>query len=201
MHFIGIPDLSIARDSSGKGMVTNAVGTKVVFGEAPLYDPLNRFLSAFPGSSSIDDLVAALPSESRDARGRASVREVMLRMVLAGLAFPSTEPLPAAASVEEKPVVWALARGDAARRADATANLRHEPVALDDVSRQVLPLLDGSRDVDQVSFEILRSVRSGEVVLSRGGEAIHDPGQQAAIAKDRITALLSELARNALLCR
>src|SRR6185312_4819402 len=151
LHFIGLPDLSLARDASGKVMVTSVLGTKVTFGEAALYDPLSRFLSAFPGSSSIDDLVATLPSESRDARGRALVREVMLRMVLTGLAFASTEPLPASASIGEKPVVWALARGDAARRAHATANLRHEPVMLDDVSRQVLPLLDGSRDVDQVS--------------------------------------------------
>jgi hypothetical protein len=50
-------------------------------GSTVLAQALARFVAAYPGSSSVDDLVQALPAAARNAEGRALVREGLLPLL------------------------------------------------------------------------------------------------------------------------
>jgi protein-lysine methyltransferase-like protein len=198
MHFIGSPDLSLAVDENGGGVLVSSTGTKVSFGTAPLTDALARFMAVFPGSSTVDDLMPALPAGLRNVEGRALLREAMLKLVLAGLANASTEPVLAAAAAGAKPLACPLVRADASRGESMTANLRHEPVELDTLAQHVLPLLDGSRDVDEVKATILQRLREGRLVFSRN-DVDDDPDARTRRIADRVDGLFSRFARGGLL--
>jgi methyltransferase-like protein/trans-aconitate methyltransferase len=150
MHFLGDAELTLTRDAGG-ATLARPTGRRLHTGSAPLAEALARFVAAFPGSVSVDDLVQALPAAARNAQGRAMVRDAALNMVINGLATPRTEPVLATARVSARPVACPLARADAARGATATANLRHEGVVLGEASRAVLASLDGTRDTDTIA--------------------------------------------------
>jgi hypothetical protein len=150
LHFIGDAGLALTREAGG-ATLARPTGRRLHTGSGPLAEALARFVSAFPGSASVDDLVQALPPAARNAEGRAMVREAVLNMVINGLATPHTEPVRAVTYVSARPLGCPLARADAARGAAATANLRHESVALGEPARDVLALLDGSRDVEAIA--------------------------------------------------
>jgi hypothetical protein len=122
----------------------------------------------------------------------------MLKLVLAGLANASTEPVLAAAAAGAKPFACPLVRADASRGEPMTANLRHEPVELDALAQHVLPLLDGSRDVDEVKATILQRLSEGRLVSSRN-DVDGDPNAQTRRIADSVDGLFSRFARGGLL--
>jgi methyltransferase-like protein len=151
LHFIGHSDLAIAHHPAG-ATLGGPTGRMLHTDSAPLAAALAAFVAAFPGSSSIDDLVQALPAAARNADGRAFVRDALLNMVLNGLATSRTDPV-RAAQAGARPVACPLVRADAARGAAATANLRHEGVTLGEAARAVLARLDGSQDADEIEAD------------------------------------------------
>jgi len=165
LHFLGDAELALTREA---GRVTLAApsGRRLHTDAAPLAEALARFVAAFPGSASIDDLVQALPVAARNAEGRAMVRDAVLNMVINGLATPRTEPVRATAQVSARPLACPLARADAARGATATANLRHESVVLGEPARAALALLDGSRDTDAIARALPQGPTPATAMLS-----------------------------------
>ncbi|HLH89405.1 MAG TPA: hypothetical protein VKX28_13215 [Xanthobacteraceae bacterium] len=87
-------------------------------------------------------------------------------MVINGLATPRTEPVRATGHVNARPIACPLARADAAGGATATANLRHESVALGEAARAVLALLDGSRDTDAIARALAQGPAGGIAMLA-----------------------------------
>src|SRR5262249_1874952 len=130
LHFIGGLDLALTREA-GSALLAEPNGRQLQTTSAPLAEALARFVPAAPGWSSVDDLVDAMPASARNADGRARVRGALLNMVVHGLAAPRADPVPAAARPGAMPIACPLARGDAARGAPATVNLRHERVGID----------------------------------------------------------------------
>jgi methyltransferase-like protein len=165
LHFLGDAELALTREAGG-ATLARPTGRRLHTGSAPLADALARFVAAFPGSASIDDLVQALPAATRNAEGRAMVRDAVLNMVINGLARPRTEPVRATAQVSARPVACPLARADAARGATATTNLRHESVVLGEPARAVLALLDGSRDTDAIARALPQGAAGAAAMLS-----------------------------------
>jgi SAM-dependent methyltransferase/methyltransferase-like protein len=199
LHFIGHVDLALTRDAGGAALV-EPTGRRLQTTSAPLADALARFVAASPGSSSIEDLVQAMPAASRNAEGRALVRGTLLNMVAHGLATPRADPVPAAARAGARPIACPLARADAARGEPAAVNLRHERVGLDALARFVLPLLDGSRDADTISAAIADAGCDGRLSFSRNGVPVVDAAERLQVARENLDALLRALARTALLC-
>ena len=181
LHFIGDGALALTREAGGVTLAAPA-GRRLHTGSPLLAQALAQFVAAFPGSSSVDDLLAALPAAARTAEGRALVREGLLNMVINGLATARLDAVPAVAHPGPLPVACPMARAEAARGAATTVNLRHERVALSGLAQIVLPLLDGSRDLDAITAAIAQSGRDGRLAAS--GE---------------LAALLPALARAALL--
>jgi methyltransferase-like protein len=165
LHFLGDAEITLTREAGGATLARPS-GRRLHTGSAPLAEALARFVAAFPGSASVDDLVQALPAAARNAEGRALVRDAVLNMVINGLARPRTEPVRAVAHVSARPLACPLARADAARGATATANLRHESVVLGEPARAVLALLDGSRDVETIARALPQGPTPASAMLS-----------------------------------
>jgi len=194
LHFIGGTGIMLTKEPNGVTLAAPS-GRRLHTNSALLADVLARFVAAFPGSSNVDDLVAALPASARNAEGRTLVRDGLLNMAVNGLAMPRLDPVTAAARAANKPVACPLARSEAESGAATAVNLRHERVDLAGLAQFVLPLLDGSRDADAVGA----AIADGRLAFSRNGMAIADAAERRKIAAHNLRSLLPELARAALL--
>ena len=197
LHFIGTP-LTLTRETGGVTLAA-PTGRRLHTGSPLLAAALAQFVAAFPGSSSVDDLVAALPAAARDAEGRTLMRESLLNMVVNGLATARLDAIPAVAHPGAVPVACPLVRAEAARGAATTVNLRHERVALEGLAHFVLPLMDGSRDAQAIGAALAEAARDGRLAFTRDGAAVDDPADLLRTASRNLQALLPELARAALL--
>lgn len=195
LYFIGGGDLTLAREPGGVTLGAPA-GRRLHTDSEPLAQALAQFVATFPGSASVDDLVAALPAASRNAEGRGLVREALLNMVLNGLATPRVDPVPAAAKAGPRPLACPLARAEAADGEPSAVNLRHERVEIGGFAQFVLPLLDGSRDSDAIGAAISDGVRDGRLTLAAPAG---DPNERGRLAIEALEALLPALARAGLL--
>jgi SAM-dependent methyltransferase len=199
LHFIGEGALALTPEAGGGVTLAAPAGRRLHTGSTLLGEALARFVAAFPGSASVDDLVQALPAAARNAESRALVREGLLNMVINGLATPRLDAVPAVARPGAMPVACPMVRAEAAHGAATTVNLRHERVELDSLARIVLPLLDGSRDADAVSAALAAGGRDGRLAFTRAGATVDDPDERMRIASGKLQALLPALARAALL--
>jgi methyltransferase-like protein/trans-aconitate methyltransferase len=198
LHVIGSDTLTLTQDQTS-ATLADPGGRRLHTDSAPFMAALARFVAAFPASAGVDDLVQAMPPGMRNEDGRALAREGLLNMVVNGLAVPCTEPVAAVAAPSARPVACPLARGDAARGAATTVNLRHERVELGAFAQFVLPLLDGSRDAGAIVAAVAEAGRAGRLAFSQDGAAVEGAADRLKIAAGNLDALLPALARAALL--
>ncbi len=80
------------------------------------------------------------------------------------------------AVLSARPLASPLARRQVAHGATVT-NLRHEPVNLTDIARRMLPLLDGTHDVEALVAAVLRSAQEGKFGVREkdNGPVVTDP--------------------------
>ncbi|HKW82045.1 MAG TPA: class I SAM-dependent methyltransferase [Casimicrobiaceae bacterium] len=112
----------------------------------------------WPLPSAFDELferaMARLGGAARDAHAdRALLAAELLRLYAAGALELHREAPRFVLTPGQQPEAFAPARRDAQRGpgANVSANLRHEPIALDDEERALLPLLDGERGRDDIA--------------------------------------------------
>jgi methyltransferase-like protein len=103
-----------------------------------------------------------------------------------------------APQVSDCPVASPLARMQAQASANVT-NLRHETVCLGDLERQVLCLLDGSRDCGALIRDMQDAMQQGLFVVHHDGAAIQDRERAKGLLKDMVEQTLPQFARSALL--
>jgi len=197
LHAIGGNGLALTQDGVG-ATLSEPDGRRLHTDSVPLTAALARFVAAYPGSATLDDLVQAMPPGLRTGEGRALAREGLFNMVISGLAVACTEPIAAVAEAGARPLACPLVRVDAARGAAAVVNLRHERVDVDALARFVLALLDGSRSLEAIAAAMAEGERRGEIALNRAGV---DPADAPPfrIARDNLKVLLPSFASAALL--
>ena len=100
--------------------------------------------------------------------------------------------------VSERPVACPLSRYQARTGAVAT-NRRHSSVKLSDAERNLLPLLDGTRDRTALIAELVELCKRGVLTARHEGQAVTDPDKMHATIANALPALLGRLARAALL--
>jgi methyltransferase-like protein len=100
------------------------------------------------------------------------------------------------------PAATALARLQAAQGYKVT-NLRGELLTLDEIHRQTLRQLDGSRGRAQLAEALVAPVRRGELVLQRDSDKqpVTDEGEMRRLLGPAIDKVLQNLAKRALLLR
>ena len=99
-----------------------------------------------------------------------------------------------------RPVASPLARLQAEQGPTVT-NLRHEPVKLNELFRRMLPLLDGTRDVEALVAGVVRLAQEGKIGVREkdNGPEVTDPVMQERILRHLVVTGLPDLAQVALL--
>lgn len=122
----------------------------------------------------------------------------LLRLYRAGSIELSTLPAVAA----EVPGVRPLASPWARRRAAAgetITNLRHQPVAMEPLNRQLLVLADGTRDRAKLLDDLCIAAERNAIEILAGGEPIAEPDARRRALGEQLEAKLRGLADLALL--
>jgi methyltransferase-like protein len=78
-------------------------------------------------------------------------------------------------------------------------SLRHHTVPVSDFDRQVLPLLDGTRNRAALLAELLERFRRGQLTLARAGKPVTERHEARAILASTLDQRLPQLASAALL--
>src|SRR5690606_19642991 len=111
-------------------------------------------------------------------------------------------PAPFTTEVGEAPATTPLARLQAEQGYRIT-NLRGEQVTLDELHRQALRQLDGTRRVGEVAEALMGELRQGQLVLQRDGDKrqVTDEAEMRKLLGPALEKVLENLARKALLAR
>jgi methyltransferase-like protein len=126
----------------------------------------------------------------------------ILACMAAGVAEWRLTPVPFTTVVGAAPATSPLARYQASQGYSVT-NLRGENVTLDEIHRQTLKQLDGSRDLKSLSESLLASVKQGTLVLHRDNDKtpVTDENEMRKLLGPALEKVLANLARQALLTR
>ena len=132
-----------------------------------------------PFDQLLDEAMARLIGAPPDKRAAGELLAAeILRLHLGSAAELHRAIPPFALAAGERPEASAIARRDAPR-STASANLRHEPIALREVERPLLPLLDGTRTRNEIAAaqwpaltETERLARLDAMLVSLGRQAL-----------------------------
>ena len=105
---------------------------------------------------------------------------------------------PFATRLSERPTASPLARLQAEHESQVTNRL-HGTIRLDDLQRQVLRALDGSRDRSALLERLTTFISSGELIVHDQGERITNEDQARRLLETHLPATLELLLRQALL--
>lgn len=192
LHFLARPNFAFAREENGQAIFLNGAGAQFITGDAVMRRAVETLIARQPGSSSLEDLVAAPMS----AQARGTVADGLFKMLLANILTASTEPTIAAASLSQKPVACPLVRGDAAAKIFSSANLRHERADFDVVAQVVMPLLDGTRDRNALIAALKAVAADGRITFQRAGATVKDSAEIAECAAEHVDRVLADCVRN-----
>ncbi|MBV8586149.1 MAG: methyltransferase regulatory domain-containing protein [Verrucomicrobia bacterium] len=166
---------------------------KYICSEWPCTVPFAATLDRARSSACIG---TSLSSFDDDAAGLA---EAVLRAYEDGLIQLHTGVRPVANKVSEHPVSSPLARFQLKRSELATSQL-HKFVRLKDpLGRQLVQLLDGTRNQEAIIDGLLASIASGQTELYENGAPLTDPHLASETVKRRLPEVLRALMREGLL--
>lgn len=138
---------------------------------------------------------AAMPEENERSFGDRMLQGYAARAIELRAASPRLTRVPSA-----RPVASPLARLQAERSRTVT-NLRHEPVTINEMPRQLLLLLDGTRDIDAMVADVVRIAKESKIGVREheGGPVITDDATLERVLRRAVEMNLTELAQVALL--
>jgi methyltransferase-like protein/2-polyprenyl-3-methyl-5-hydroxy-6-metoxy-1,4-benzoquinol methylase len=186
------------RKASGGGLTTRDPLVK-----AALVELFDRWPQAVPfadlWSRTQQRLRDALPPEQVPALDDPlPLADALLQCYLSDLVELHLQAPCFTVQVSERPVASPLARLQAPQGAQVTC-LRHRVVELGEFERQLLPLLDGSRDQAALLEEVVALVGRGDVTISEEGQAVQDLDRVRVLFGAALEPSLQRLARSALL--
>lgn len=176
-------------------------------------DPLvistvKRLKESWPCAVSFEDLFENAKARLiNDVIADASKLEAMKRslatnvihMTVSGIVELQYNPSLFMADIPEMPRTSAVARMQAASTNRLT-NARHESVNIDDLSRHLTPLMDGTRTVEELVGELKRLVDEGKLVIQQKGEKTSNVPMDAVMTQ-AVQEVLNRLTKSALLIR
>lgn len=123
----------------------------------------------------------------------------LMRLAFAGIVHLSNYGDNYTTELSEKPCACPLARYQAAHNR-YVANRRHQPIMLDPLSKILIPLLDGTRDINALIEIINEHVTAGTLsVMDKDKQIVIDPAKRVELVKMNCQAFLQNLTRQALL--
>jgi methyltransferase-like protein len=126
----------------------------------------------------------------------------MLTCMASGVVEWRLAPAPFTTEIGPAPAASPLARFQAGQGYSVT-NLRGETVNLDEIHRQTLIRLDGSRDTPRLAEELLAAVRQGNLTLLRESDQsrVTDENEMKTLLGPALERVLANLAQKALVLR
>ena len=103
------------------------------------------------------------------------------------------------ADIPEFPKTSAVARMQA-ESTNRLTSCRHETVTVDDLSKHLVPLMDGTRTKDQLVAELKRLVDEGKLVIQQKGERPDSLSMDTVMDK-AVDEVLSRVAKASLLVK
>jgi methyltransferase-like protein len=118
------------------------------------------------------------------------------RVVELRVAAPRLAP-----SVSERPIASPVARYQLQNGSKTVTNLRHEPIELPELPRQMTMLLDGTRDAEALATDIVKLGHAGKIGVreQEGGPVVTDPKRLEELLRALVADNLPKLARVCLL--
>jgi SAM-dependent methyltransferase len=143
-------------DADGTVTFEGPTGSTLATGHPLVREALERVGGAWPAAVWVRELLAADAS----AADREALCDALLRCFAANLAQLHVHPPALTTTPGERPEASALARHQA-RAVDMVTNLRHVSVRIeDDLGRELVTLLDGTRDRAALVAELARFLRA-----------------------------------------
>ena len=157
----------------------------------------------WPQAIRFPDLLAAarhhVPSEKDENENAAALCELLLHSFAAGVTELHVWAPHFVTDVTEHPVASPVARHQN-RRMKRITTLRHTGLELNDaLSRNLLDLLDGTRDVTALVEALEKLVQAGEAALESDGKRVTEPALIRKIIAEELPLALKGLARSAVL--
>ena len=192
--------VTLAGDSGGTFVLQDANGRTLRTQSTFVRDCLMLLAERTPASMTVDELVSAGAAGFAVSQDdEAAVRDAVFKMLMIGMIEVTSVPLPVPAILTDKPTAHVLARGDASIGMTWTTSPRHESVPLTIIQQAVLPLLDGTNDVDALVAALRTKVAEGAIILQRHGVPLTDATEIDGAAREHVIAALDLTARQALL--
>ena len=163
LHFVAPRKLTVIPPSDNASDWRIANGDDgIQIDEEAVAMAVGRLIARLPRSARLEDIA---PAATTDPRLRERVADALASLVAFGLCGVSTEAVVCATRLAERPIAWRVAASDA-RVAGVTVSLRHSPVRLEPLQRLYLPLLDGTRNRDDLLAHALDLAERGEMNVS-----------------------------------
>ena len=142
-------------------------------------------------------------AKAKDSAEERFLGSEILTCMAAGVVEWRLTPVPFTTEVGDKPETTPLARLEASRGYRVTSQ-RGDTVSLDELHRQLLRLLDGTRDRKALAEDLLAMFQRGELILHREGDdktPVRDEAGMRALLGPALDKALDNLAKKALLRR
>jgi methyltransferase-like protein len=191
-----LPDLGSVLPQSFKA----AAGAELVTDRPLVKIALAKLGTVWPQSVGFNDLLKSSDSELSDNFGgqeqaERELREALLQAHLAGHIEIHAHEARLVTSLPERPVASALARLQL-RRGIAISTLLHQSIKVENpLSRNLVLLLDGTRNFSTLLADLADLVRSGEATVPGNDERICDIDAALAELSDGLEKNLRDLAR------
>ncbi len=139
--------------------------------------------------------VAEVPDAAQLEAMRARLATDLFQSYSAGLIELRIRPIKVGVAGAVKPVASPVARAQAGRVGLVT-NLRHESLQMDPFNRQLMLLLDGTRDRDALVAGLGKALREGTLEVKHNGQPLTDPESVTKVLYDAVNENLPKLAAN-----
>jgi len=175
-------------------------GVRLATDSATLSTALATLADAWPRAIEFPALVASTTAVLAADSDRIAdeLSHALLRCYLGGTVELHTLPFACTPAAGTRPLASPFARLQAKRQSRVT-NLLHRGVELPDVEREVLGLLDGTRDRRALTEQLANAVVDGRLRLEHEGRVVTDVTQALAPLGALLEACLERLARAGLL--
>jgi methyltransferase-like protein/protein-L-isoaspartate O-methyltransferase len=132
---------------------------------------------------------AARLGQTDEAPVKKALLEVGVRLLFHGRLIPHEGPYGDAAMVAEKPEIWPLARYQAKTHGYVTS-LRHDTVNIDQIMRELIPLVDGTRSIDEIIDEFAKTLATKGANFEEGGAVVTQLTRQREIVAAKTLEML-----------
>jgi methyltransferase-like protein/2-polyprenyl-3-methyl-5-hydroxy-6-metoxy-1,4-benzoquinol methylase len=160
---------------------------------------LHTLFDIWPRSMSYADLQAQVAGRLGNSGTEDRLMPTLMQCYLANLVELNRYPPKFALELSQRPRAFPIARLQAADGLDRVSTLRHRTIILGEFDRLILPMLDGTRTLAQLTDEALAAISRGEFSIQKQDQPVTDPAEAREVIAESIPIVLQRLARAALL--